>query len=59
MAISKEINRYQHDHTLKVKAYMEDGQSERGCVLRQQTTMRYQEIGLVRNNEHKICHMHH
>ena len=38
---------------------MENGQSESECIPWQQTTMRYQEIGLVRNNEHKICHMHH
>ena len=37
METSKEINGYQHDHTLKTKAYMEDGQSERGCVPWQQT----------------------
>ena len=32
MAIGKEIIEYQHDHTLRVKACMRNGQSEKGCV---------------------------
>ena len=59
MTISKEINRYQHDHILKAKAYKENGQRERECVHWQQTTMRYQKMGLMHKNEHKICHTHH
>ena len=59
MTISKEINGYQYDHTLKAKAYMKDGQGERGCVAWQQTIMHYQKMGLVHKYEHKICHMYH
>ena len=58
MAIGKEINGYQNDHALKVKAYMDNDQNENECVSWQQTTMCYHEMGLVQNNEHKICHMH-
>ena len=36
MTISKEINRYQHDHILKAKAYKENGHMERKCVHWQQ-----------------------
>ena len=32
MATNKRINGYQHDYTLKAKTYINDGQSERGCV---------------------------
>ena len=59
MIIGKEIDGNQNDHTLKVRACMENGQSESGCVPWQQTTMRYQEMRSVHKNEHKICYTHH
>ena len=59
MTISKEINGYQYDDTLKAKIYMKDVQSERGCVPWQQMTMRYQKMGLVYKYEHKICYTDH
>ena len=49
MAVNKKINEYRDDHMLKVKTYMDDGQSENECIHGQQAIMCYQERGLVHN----------
>ena len=41
MAVNKKINEYRDDHMLKVKTYMDDGQSEKRCVPDQQTATHY------------------
>ena len=38
---------------------MNDGQSEKKCVPDQQTATRYDKMGLVHSNEHKVCHSYH
>ena len=59
MAIDKKSNEYRHNHILKAKTYMDDGQSEKRCIPDQQTATRYHKMGLVHNNKHKICHSYH
>ena len=47
----------QIDYThMGIKACIENDQKGNGCVPGPRATMHYQEIRLVRNNEHKICH---
>ena len=41
MAVNKKINEYRDDDMLKVKTYMDDGQSEKRCVPDQQTATHY------------------
>ena len=59
MAVNKKINEYRDDHMLKVKTYMDDGQSDKRCILDQQTETRYHKMGLVHSDEHRICHSYH
>ena len=50
----------QNDHArMRIKICINKDQSESGCVPRQRAPMRYQERGLVHNNEYKICHSYH
>ena len=53
MTIGKEINEYQNDHTLKAKTCIDNSQKKSVRVPQQRAMMRYNEMELVHNNEHK------
>ena len=41
------------------QSILDDGQSEKRCIPNQQTATRYQKMGLVHSNEHKVCDLYH
>ena len=50
----------QIDHAhIGIRTCIENDQNGSGCVPGQRATMLYQEMGLVHNNDHKVCHTCH
>ena len=50
--------RIDHAH-MSIRIYIENNQSGSECVPDQQTATRYDKMGLVHSNEHKVCHSYH